>query len=141
MERARQIVRISTVAGFGCYSLLVGYLIVNRLQVGLFSLVLITLGMGCLFLVTNHGLRKEWPDFYDRRIRWTLTGALLAGWALGVWVDENDWVMYIVVPVLVGAGAGAVGFMYHARVGDMPAGLQPKLLQADRIDPLRIPRF
>jgi len=42
---------------------------------------------------------------------------------LGVWVDENEWVMYIVVPVLVGGVAGGAGYMYYARVGDKPAGM------------------
>lgn len=40
---------------------------------------------------------------------------------LGVWVDENKWVMYIVVPLVVGASAGAGAYSYHVRAGDTPA--------------------
>jgi hypothetical protein len=48
---------------------------------------------------------------------------------MGIWVDENEWVLYIVVPVLVGgAGAGA-GYLYHARVGDRPVGMLTSLVQ------------
>jgi hypothetical protein len=60
---------ISTTAGYG-YSLLIAYLIVHRLHLGLFSLTLITIGMGTLFLVSDHGLGKTWRDAYDRVIRW-----------------------------------------------------------------------
>ena len=48
---------------------------------------------------------------------------------LGIWVDENDWVMYIVVPVVISAGAGAAAYMYEARVGDKPANLGASLLK------------
>ena len=48
---------------------------------------------------------------------------------LGIWIDENQWVMYIVVPVVIGAGAGATGYMYHARVGDTPANLGTSILK------------
>jgi len=37
---------------------------------------------------------------------------------LGAWLDRNQWVLYIVLPVIVG-GAGT--YMYIARVGDTPA--------------------
>ncbi|MCP4877532.1 MAG: hypothetical protein GY896_18885 [Gammaproteobacteria bacterium] len=40
----------------------------NRLHLGLFSLALITFGMGTLFLVSDHGLRKKWPGAYDHCI-------------------------------------------------------------------------
>ena len=70
---------ISTTVGYGAYSLLIGYLIAKRLHLGLFSVVLITIGMGTLFLVSDHGLAKRWGDAYDGLIRWALTVALLAG--------------------------------------------------------------
>ena len=65
---------ISTIVGYSAYSFLIGYLIVTRHHVGLFSVPLITIGMGTLFLVTDYGLRKKWPDAYDRWIRWALFG-------------------------------------------------------------------
>ena len=77
----------AAVVGNGAYGLLIGYLIVNRLQFGLFSLILICVGMGTLFLVTDDGLRTKLPAAYDGWIRWVLAGALVAGWALGVWVE------------------------------------------------------
>ena len=79
--------RIAAAVGYGAYSMLIGYLIVSREQFGLLSIVLITGGMGTLFLVTDHGLRNKWPVAYDDWIRWVLAIALVAGWAIGLWVE------------------------------------------------------
>ena len=37
---------------------------------------------------------------------------------LGVWLDKHEWILYVVLPLVVG-GAGT--YMYVARVGDAPA--------------------
>ena len=99
--------QIATAVGYGAYSLLIGYLIVSREQFGLFSLVLITGGMGTLFLVTDHGLRKKWPEAYDGWIRWVLAIALLAGWAIGLWVEISPnivalWYAFLAGIMLIG---------------------------------------
>ncbi len=93
---------IATIIGHGAYSCLIGYLIVNRLHLGLFSMTLITIGMGTLFLVSDHGLCKKWPDAYDAWIRWLLTGALLAGWAVGVWLEVSNNVIALWYAFLAG---------------------------------------
>ena len=92
----------STTIAYGAYSLLIAYLIVNRLHLELFSMALITIGMGTLFLVSDHSLRKTWGDAYDRMIRWVLTTALLAGWALGVWVEVSSNVIALWYAFLAG---------------------------------------
>lgn len=93
---------ISTAVGYSAYSLLISYLIVNRLHLGLFSMALITLGMGTLFLVSDYSLRKRWLDAYDSWIRWLLTIALLGGWALGVWVEVSSNVVALWYAFLAG---------------------------------------
>lgn len=93
---------ISTTVGYGAYSLLIAYLIVNRLHFGLFSLALITIGMGTLFLVSDHGLRKTWPHAYDGWVRWILAIALLAGWAVGVSVEVSPNVVALWYAFLAG---------------------------------------
>lgn len=80
---------VFTTLGYSAYSLLIAYLIVNRLNFGLFSVLLITIGMATLFLVSDHGLCKMWPGPYNRWMRWMLSLGLLAGWAIGVWVEVS----------------------------------------------------
>lgn len=93
---------ILTIVGYGAYSLLIGYLITNRIDFRLFSIVLITLGMGTLFLVSDHGLHKKWPDAYNRWIRWVLALALLAGWVVGVWIEVSQNVLALWYAFLAG---------------------------------------
>ncbi len=100
--RRYRTVLVSITLGFGAYSLLIGYLIANRVHFGLFSVVLITIGMGTLFLVSDHGLHKKWPNAYDGWIRWVLSGALLAGWALGTWVQVSENVIALWYAFLAG---------------------------------------
>ena len=92
----------ATVAGYSAYGLLIGYLIVKREDFGLFSLVLISLGMGTLFLVSDHGLRKQWCAAYDGWIRWILAGALMVGWALGLWIEVRPNVVTLWYAFLAG---------------------------------------
>lgn len=93
---------IATIVGYGAYSMLIGYLIVNRLHFGLFSMALITFGMGTLFLVSDHGLYKKWPAAYERWIRWVLAIALVAGWAVGVSIEVSSNVVALWYAFLAG---------------------------------------
>lgn len=93
---------VSTIAGHGAYSMLIAYLIVNRLHMGLFSILLITLGMGTLFLVSDHGLSSKWPREYERWIKWVLTAALLAGWGVGIWMDVSENIVVLWYAFLAG---------------------------------------
>ena len=102
VTRNYRLALVATVIAYGAYSALIAYLIVNRLHLGLFSRSLITVGMGTLFLVSDHGLYKQWHDIYDRWIRWVLTGALLAGWAIGVWIEVSPNVVALWYAFLAG---------------------------------------
>lgn len=104
-SRSRALYRatlIAKVSGYCGYSLLIGYLFVHRLRPELFSLVLITLAMAPHFVISDHGLRHQWPNAYDRGIRWVLTIALLAGWALGVWTQVSSEVIALSFAFLAG---------------------------------------
>lgn len=93
---------IATSVAYCAYSLLIAYLIVNRLHFGLFSIGLITFGMATLFLVSDYGLRKQWPHAYDRWMRWLLGIALIAGWGIGVWIDVSSNVVALWYAFLAG---------------------------------------
>jgi len=98
----RRLAMISTVIAYAAYSLLIGYLITERHRFGLFSTTLITLGMGALFLVSDHSLQKKWPLAYDRRIRWILTVSLLSGWVLAILHEASPNVVALWYALLAG---------------------------------------
>lgn len=65
-------------------------------------------------------------DRIQRELSQTLTCQLKES-PLGIWYDRNEWILYIVVPVVVAGGAYGAKLMYDAKVGDMPASWATKL--------------
>lgn len=53
---------------------------------------------------------------------------------LGVWIDKNNWVLYVFVPLLVGAVAGAGTYMFVAKTGDTPAGWAASLASNQKFE-------
>ncbi len=98
----RKLALITTAIGYAAYSVLIGYLIAKRETFGLFSIGLIAVGMGMLFLVSDHGLYKKWPVAYQRWIRWVLIVSLLGGWAVGVWFEASANVVALWYALLAG---------------------------------------
>ncbi len=97
---------IATVAFSAAYSVLVGYIMVHGLNVERVAIVLFTFAMATYFMVSDYGLRRKWPDAYDRVIRWILAASLLLGWALGVGTEISDrakvlWFSFLAGVVLI----------------------------------------
>lgn len=93
---------VATIASHAAYSILISYLIVNRLHLELFSITLITLGMGTLFLVSDHGLSSKWPDDYDRWMKWLLALSLLVGWVVGISIEVSPNIVVLWYAFLAG---------------------------------------
>jgi hypothetical protein len=73
-------------ASFAVYNLLTGYLMVDRMRgegdhAG--GLLVFAVAMGLHLLITDFGLLEAFRDGYLRLGRWLLSGALVAGWAVG----------------------------------------------------------
>lgn len=63
------------------------------------------------------GVGSKFTDDRQRELTRRITCAYRES-PLGIWLDKNEWVLYVVVPLVVGA-AGT--WMYVAQVGDLPA--------------------
>jgi len=77
-------------AGFAAYSLLIGYLLIERAERGALSLALYALAMAVHFVVVNHALVEEHGEVYRRHGHWVLALAVLAGWGLGSVVQIGE---------------------------------------------------
>jgi hypothetical protein len=89
-------------AGFTAYSLLIGYLLIERAERGLLSLALYALAMAVHFIVVNHALVEEHGAVYRRHGHWVLALAVLAGWALGSAVQIGEIAFARLFAVLAG---------------------------------------
>jgi hypothetical protein len=77
-------------AGFAAYSLLIGYLLIERAERGALSLALYALAMAVHFVVVNHALAEEHGAVYRDHGHWVLALAVLAGWGLGMRVQIGE---------------------------------------------------
>ncbi len=82
------------IGSFALYNLIIGYLLLHRVERDAWGLALYFVALGLHFLTSDYGLRLDHRRDYDRVARWVLAGAVLAGWAMGtvvalpeVWVD------------------------------------------------------
>lgn len=71
------------VATFAVYNLLVGYLLLHREESGVVGLATYAVAIGLHLFVIDHGLHNRHGRSYHRYGRWTLSGAILAGFAIG----------------------------------------------------------
>ncbi|MBT6119715.1 MAG: hypothetical protein HOH66_17775, partial [Rhodospirillaceae bacterium] len=74
-------------AAFALYNLMIGYLLLHREEPGFVSLALYAAALGVHFLSNDYGLFLHHRPEYERRVRWIMAGAVLAGWALGLAVE------------------------------------------------------
>jgi hypothetical protein len=70
-------------AGYACYSLLLGYLLVHREDATVLSLALFVVAMGLHLLVVDNELDEKFQNSYRTRGPIVLASSLFAGWALG----------------------------------------------------------
>lgn len=72
------------ILSFAAYNGLIGYLLVHREEPGLAGLCFYFIAIGLHFLVNDYGLRQDHRHTYHNIGRWILSGAIVAGWAIGV---------------------------------------------------------
>lgn len=88
-------------SSYGIYNALIGYLLVREYQGGKL-LIIFVLGIGLHFIVNDHGLRRHHKGRYRRYGRWVLSGAVLAGWIVGVSTEIHEAVTAAMTALLAG---------------------------------------
>lgn len=78
------------IGSFSLYNLLIGYLLLHREETGIWSLAIYAVAMALHFVTNDYGLREDYKSAYDRIARWLLSGAVAAGWLLGLILTVSD---------------------------------------------------
>lgn len=65
---------------FTLYNFIIGYLLLNREEQGLLSILLYTVAMSFHFVVTDHALESHYSRNYQKYGRWLLVCAIFLGW-------------------------------------------------------------
>lgn len=91
------------IALFAAYNALIGYLLVQNLELEWMALVQYTIAMIFHFLVNDDGLRQDHRSAYDRTGRWVLMGSILIGWTIGLGVRIPEVLLAIPFAILAGS--------------------------------------
>lgn len=75
---------------YGMFNALVGYLLLHREESGGWALALYFVAMGLHFLTADFGMRQDHREAYDALGRWVISGAVVAGWIVGLTVELSS---------------------------------------------------
>jgi len=89
-------------AGYAAYSALIGYLVIERAERGVFPLVAYTFAMAVHFLIVDHALEEEHGRAYAVRGRRLLATSVLVGWLIGVVTPLSEVAVARLFAVLAG---------------------------------------
>ena len=91
-----------SIATYAVYNALIGYLLHEREEEGLSTLILFTVAMALHFLVNDFGLREHHKHRYERFGRWVLVISVILGVALGASSDVSESVRGAVLAIIGG---------------------------------------
>lgn len=90
------------IGSFAIYNALIGYLLFQREEGPLNTLILFTVAMALHFIVNDYGLQEHHHDTYRKIGRWVLVIALVVGWAVGYVVEVSEAAIALVVAFIGG---------------------------------------
>ncbi len=91
-----------SIASFSVYNVLIGYLLLHRIEEGFRNLLLFSLAMLLHFVVNDYGLRERHREAYRRRGRWVLAGAVFFGWVIGLLAEIPESLIAVLIAFLAG---------------------------------------
>jgi hypothetical protein len=91
-----------SIGSFAVYNVLIGYLLLHRIERGPANLALFALAMTLHFVVNDYGLREHHKERYRRLGRWLLAAAVVLGWALGLVAEIPEVAIAVLIAFLTG---------------------------------------
>jgi zinc transporter ZupT len=88
---------------FAAYNGLIGFLVVHREEGYGIDLLIFTVAIGVHFLVNDYGLEEHHRHRYRRKGRWILSGAVLAGWTVALFVELSRPAIELIFAFVAGA--------------------------------------
>lgn len=89
-------------SAFAVYNFVIGYLILNREQQSIKSLLLYSVAMAFHFMVTDSSLDDHFKAAYRRKGRWILVTFLFLGWVASLLVEIPEAVLGLVFAFIAG---------------------------------------
>ena len=106
-------------ASFSFYNLAIGYMLVNE-PPSVWNLVLFFVAMALHFLVIDFSFREHYKNVYHDKGRWFLSGAVMTGWAVGIFIEIPDLAMNVATAFIAG------GIILNALKEELPEERQSR---------------
>ncbi len=89
-------------ASFSLYNVLIGYLLLHRIERSPEDLILFATAILLHFVVNDYGLREHHKRDYSEIGRWILGSAVLLGWVIGLAVEVPEEAIAVIIAFLAG---------------------------------------
>ncbi|MCJ8165255.1 hypothetical protein MKJ04_10405 [Pontibacter sp. E15-1] len=90
------------IGSFAIYNALIGYLLFQREEDSLKTLILFSVAMALHFIVNDIGLQEHHQKSYSKIGRWVLVAAIVVGWAVGYVVEVSEAAVAMVMAFIGG---------------------------------------
>ena len=90
------------IGSFAVYNALIGYLLFQREEEPLKTLILFSVAMALHFIVNDFGLQEHHHGSYRKVGRWILVVAIVVGWAVGYVVEVSEAAVAMVIAFIGG---------------------------------------
>ena len=90
------------IMSFGIYNALIGYILFQREEGPLTQLLLFSTAMALHFIVNDFGLHEHHQRRYSKYGRWLLVLALVAGWAVGYFIEVSETIIFLLIAFIGG---------------------------------------
>jgi hypothetical protein len=90
------------IGSFAIYNALIGYLLFQREEGPLETLILFSVAMALHFIVNDYGLQEHHQEIYRKAGRWVLVIAIVVGWAVGYLVEVTAAAVALVIAFIGG---------------------------------------
>lgn len=90
------------ILSFALYNFIIGYLLINREEQGLLSILLYTVAMSFHFVVTDQSLEGHYSRNYQKNGRWLLVFSIFLGWLSSTLFSISEIFIGIIFSFLAG---------------------------------------
>lgn len=107
---------------FSLYNALIGFILHHEEESGIQAALAYFVAMGAHFLVNDIGLRMSYKKLYRTEGAWILALSIVVGWALGLFIEPSEMLIFTILAFLSG------GIILNVMKEELPEERESKLL-------------
>lgn len=89
-------------SSFAVYNFIIGYLLLNREETSILSMLVYATAMSFHLIVTDHSIESHFGRSYKKKGRWILVSALVTGWLISMVIDIPELYVGLIFAFIAG---------------------------------------